>query len=1178
MKTRPRLLFPLALVLLAVPGAFGQSDPPVVPRAMALHQTKYRLTAGHAIELDAARETRDFLLKAKDRRVSVPGHERPGLAVGPNIAGDKILLGASLAMKPGLYAVNVAALAGTGEQRTATIEVVVDAIPPVPSSATNPPVVLLNGWQLASSSTCPVSSDSSTFGNLSQYLTQDGVPLVYFFDNCAACPGCAIEDLGVQLGDALNQIKYDNGALVPQIDLIAHSMGGLIIRSYLSGKQDASGQFSPPANPRVRKAVFVATPHFGSYQAASALAEILFGLGNQTSEMKPGSRFLWDLGTWNQWGDDLRGVDALAVVGNAGSIGGSAQASDGVVSLTSASLSFAEPDERTRVVENYCHTPLSPGLEASYLECTGPGIANIDSRTHPTFEIVESFLGLNDLNNWQTVGSPPSQDPYLSQFGGVFFAVEQATGSYLNDLSQVLFGSVPLQNGGATGIVFYNEFLKGTGTFTATSSSLGQVTDGPVAVPAGRYSVNSPKIGPAIAVLGVGPLAPKTAGWVVESGTTITIVGVSFGNPCSSCQVLAGGTPLQVLSWSDRTITVTLPAYSGLMQLQVQNDSGSDRINIMTAPQAGPALSVSKTHSGAFTQGQSNAIYTVTVSNAGSALTGGIVTVTETAPAGLTLVSMAGTGWNCSSGACTRSDALNPGSSYPSIAVTVNVAADAPSQVTNQVSVSGGGSATAGASDATTITAVTPAAPVLSSPANGATGISVTPSLTWAASGGATSYDVYFGTSSVPSMVTNTTGTSYATGTLSSGTTYYWQIVARSATGTAGSATWSFTTGGPAGALRFLPVTPCRVADTRNPSGPFGGPTMADNSTRSFAIPQSGCGIPATAQAYSLNVTVVPEGPLSYLTLWPTGQPQAFVSTLNSFGGLVVANAAIVPAGSGGAVSVYVTNATDVILDINGYFDSSSGPASYALYPATPCRVADTRGATGQFGGPTMSGGQSRDFPIPLSACAIPATARAYSLNVTVVPGGYLGYLTTWPTGVMQPNVSTLNSWTGKVVANAALVPAGTNESISVFVSNPTDVILDINGYFGQPGSPGALTFYPVTPCRVADTRNANGPFGGPEMAAGATRSFTIPASACSIPATAAAYSMNVTVVPDGVLSYLTAWPTGASQPLVSTLNSFDGAVVANAAIVPAGTNGAISLFVTNPTHVILDINGYFAP
>src|SRR5208283_5118705 len=162
-----------------------------------------------------------------------------------------------------------------------------------------------------------------------------------------------------------------------------------------------------------------------------------------------------------------------------------------------------------------------------------------------------------------------------------------------------------------------------------------------------------------------------------------------------------------------------------------------------------------------------------------------------------------------------------------------------------------------------------------------------------------------------------------------------------------------------------------------------------------------------------------------------------------------------------------------------------------------------------------------------------------------VVPAGYLGFLTTWPTGQAQPNASTLNSWTGKIVANAALVPAGTNESISVYVSKPTDVILDGNGYFAAPGGANALTFYPAPPCRVADTRNADGPFGGPEMGAATTRSFAIPASACPIPSDAAAYSLNVTVVPDGVLSYLSAWPTGSAQPLVSTLNSFDGAVVA---------------------------------
>ena len=476
------------------------------------------------------------------------------------------------------------------------------------------------------------------------------------------------------------------------------------------------------------------------------------------------------------------------------------------------------------------------------------------------------------------------------------------------------------------------------------------------------------------------------------------------------------------------------------------------------------------------------------------------------------------------------------------------------------------------------------AAPALVSPVNGATGVSLAPTLAWSASANATSYDVYFGTQVSPPLVTSTTATSYDPGPLSESALYFWRVVARDAWSASTSAVWSFTTPvSPlqAVALQFIPVTPCRIADTRSPEGLFGWPTMAADSLRSIAIPQSGCGIPATAQAYSLNVTVVPKGPLSYLSLWPTGQAKPLVSTLNSFGGIVVANAAIVPAGAGGAVSVFVTNPTDVILDIDGYFDAAEGPGAYSFYPATPCRVADTRRPAGPFGGPSITARQSRDFDMPSGSCGLPATAKAYSLNVTVVPDPavhYLGYLTTWPAEQPQPVVSTLNSWTGKIVANAALVPAGSDGPISVFVTDPTDVILDTNGYFAAPGGAGALSFYPVRPCRVADTRGGEDAFGGPKMEAGTARSFPIPAGGCGIPATAAAYSVNVTVVPDAGLSYLTTWPTGAVQPLVSTLNSFDGTVVANAAIVPAGTGGAISVYVTNRTQVILDINGYFAP
>jgi hypothetical protein len=312
--------------------------------------------------------------------------------------------------------------------------------------------------------------------------------------------------------------------------------------------------------------------------------------------------------------------------------------------------------------------------------------------------------------------------------------------------------------------------------------------------------------------------------------------------------------------------------------------------------------------------------------------------------------------------------------------------------------------------------------------------------------------------------------------------------------------------------------------------------------------------------------------------VWPAGQSQPLVSTLNSSDGRVVANAAIVPSGLNGAVSVFATNQTDVVLDIDGYFDLQD-PVAMFFFPVTPCRVADTRNLSGPFGGPVIGNGMSRAFAIPQSGCGVPSSSGAYALNFTVVPDESLSFLTTWPAGKSQPFVSTLNSFDGSVVANAAIVPGGTNGSVEVFATNQTDVVLDISGFFAsnaQGSTP--LSFYPVMPCRVADTRNPVGTFGGPTMSGPGSRDFPIPAGACGIPATAQAYSLNVTVAPRGSLSFLTIWPAGQGQPFVSLLNSAGGRVLANAAIVPAGINGAVSVFVTDPTDVILDINGYFAP
>jgi hypothetical protein len=374
-----------------------------------------------------------------------------------------------------------------------------------------------------------------------------------------------------------------------------------------------------------------------------------------------------------------------------------------------------------------------------------------------------------------------------------------------------------------------------------------------------------------------------------------------------------------------------------------------------------------------------------------------------------------------------------------------------------------------------------------------------------------------------------------------------------------------------AGALQFVPVAPCRIADTRNPTGPFGGPAIAAKATRSFTVPQSACGIPSAAAAYALNVTVVPEGPLDYLTVWPAGQAQPTVSLLNSTDGRIKANAAIIPAGVSGAISVYPSaeTPTHVVMDISGYFIPATG-SSLAFYPLTPCRIADTRNADGPFGGPSLSFGQSRAFSVQASDCKVPAGATAYSLNMTAIPNGPLNYLTLWPTGQAQPTVSTLNAETGTITANAAIVPAGSGGQVSVFVTNDSDLVIDINGYFAPP-APGGTSLYTTTPCRILDTREyPASPFPG-------TYTVGVLSSVCTLPASASAYVLNATVVPSQPLGYLSLWPAGVSQPLVSTVNAEDGFITSNMAIVPTN-NGSIDAYATGNTQLILDISSYFAP
>ncbi len=344
-----------------------------------------------------------------------------------------------------------------------------------------------------------------------------------------------------------------------------------------------------------------------------------------------------------------------------------------------------------------------------------------------------------------------------------------------------------------------------------------------------------------------------------------------------------------------------------------------------------------------------------------------------------------------------------------------------------------------------------------------------------------------------------------------------------------------------------------------------------------------------TSAAMTLTVSNTGDANLTFTGLAFTGFFSQTGSTGQCSSSTVLAQGASCTIAIQFAPTGTVTPGTVSITDNS--LNQSGVQSALSLYEAsglrfiqmTPCRVIDTRVSDG-YSGSALTAGVPRDYIIPNTPnCTVPNTALAFSFNVAVVPHGPLSYLTIWPRGVAQPGVASLNSYDGRVKSAAAIIPSDSSGGISVFATGNTDLVMDIDGYFVPSTASNyssGLAFYPLTPCRVADTRVGTGALGGPALGTGSTRSFPVLSSSCAanIPANVAAYSFNLAAVPSGPLGYLTAWPTGQAEPVSAVLNAPTGTVTSNAAIVPAGTSGQVSVFASNATDLVIDINGYFAP
>jgi hypothetical protein len=203
-------------------------------------------------------------------------------------------------------------------------------------------------------------------------------------------------------------------------------------------------------------------------------------------------------------------------------------------------------------------------------------------------------------------------------------------------------------------------------------------------------------------------------------------------------------------------------------------------------------------------------------------------------------------------------------------------------------------------------------------------------------------------------------------------------------------------------------------------------------------------------------------------------------------------------------------------------------------------------------------------------------------LNVTATNPTQQSYLTVWPTGATRPTASNINFVPGQTVPNRVMVPVGTNGQVSVY--NPAgsvDVVVDVGGYFTDASDASATgsQFTPTTPARITDTRSGSGePNAGHNLGPGATLGVQVSGDGGVPTSGVTAAVLNVTATNSTQQSYLTVWPTGASQPNISDLNWAPGETVANLVVVKLGPDGSVQVYnAAESVDVVVDVTGWYS-
>jgi len=214
--------------------------------------------------------------------------------------------------------------------------------------------------------------------------------------------------------------------------------------------------------------------------------------------------------------------------------------------------------------------------------------------------------------------------------------------------------------------------------------------------------------------------------------------------------------------------------------------------------------------------------------------------------------------------------------------------------------------------------------------------------------------------------------------------------------------------------------------------------------------------------------------------------------------------------------------------------------------------------------------------PVQITGRAsVPGDATSVVLNVTVTEAEASGFATVFPCGSPIPTASTINFIAGSTVANMAIAKIGDGGAVCVFSNVPTELVVDVDGYF-----PAVTSYHSLVPARLLDTRPGESTIDSLFLGAGIRPAGTVTELQVTgrggVADAASTVVLNATVTEPTSPGFVTVFPCGIAMPLASNLNYRAGSTVANAVVAGVGAGGKVCVYNSSPTHLVVDVVGFF--